>query len=196
MRQNMPSQIRIGGGHMITDDKDMKIAGDDFVQAQEPDDAEATAKLLNQEKANGNLGRARRLGAILAEDVAAVEGDRPLDATSYMTQRRILMAFAVEVGLDTYLPNPLLSQTARNIFYETMRKTSPTFYEDLQGSGAFSFYCLCVRDGRNVAICVGETFATICAKQGDEKLAKQGEDLFLRCNEQVRLFTESMEFVH
>ncbi len=92
---------------MITDDKDMKIAGDDFVQAQEPDDTEATAKLLNQEKANGNLGRARRLGAILAEDVAAVEGDRPLDATSYMTQRRILMAFAVEVGLDTYLPRPL-----------------------------------------------------------------------------------------
>ncbi|MDD2362194.1 MAG: hypothetical protein PHH84_04460 [Oscillospiraceae bacterium] len=180
---------------MITDDGDMKIAGDDFVQAQESDDSEATAKLLNEEKANGNLSRARRLGAILAEDVAAVEGDCPADVTQYMTQKRILMAFAVEVGLETYLPNSLLSQTAQNIFYETMRNTAPAFFEDLQGSGAFSFYFLCVRDGRNVERCVGETFATLCSRPGDKKLSKQGEDLYIHCNEQVKSFAQSMEFV-
>lgn len=179
---------------MLNDDSDMKIAGDEFVQTGSPDDSEDTALLLSREKANGNLSRARRLGAIMADDVAAVEGDRPADDAARMTQRRILMAFAVEVGLELFLPNSLLSQTAQNIFYDTLCQTAPTFYEDLRGSGAFSFYYLCVRDGRNVETCVGETFASMCGKPGNKTLAKQGEELYIHFIEQVKTFADNMEF--
>ena len=91
----------------LEDDRDMKIAGDDF-EPVEPRTGEADngdAALLEQEKENGNLSRARRLGAILAEEVSAVEGDSPTDNSALLTQRRILLAFAVEVGLDALLPN-------------------------------------------------------------------------------------------
>ena len=133
---------------MENDDSDMKIAGDEFEPAAEKDDSDATAKLLEKEKANGNLSRARRLGAIMAEEVSEIEGDHPTSDAALLTQRRILLAFAVEVGLDAFLPNTLLSQTAQSIFYDTLRLTASAFYEDLQESGAFSFYYLFLLLGR------------------------------------------------
>lgn len=59
----------------LEDDRDMKIAGDDFEPVNEAGaDVGHEAQLLEQEKENGNLSRARRLGAILADEVSAVEG--------------------------------------------------------------------------------------------------------------------------
>jgi len=176
------------------DDGDIKIAGDDFSLPATDDDIEETSKLLQREKANGNLSRARRLGAIMAEDVAAVEGVNPADDIAGMTQRRILLAFAIEIGLESFLPNPLLTQTAQSVFYETLRQTAPAFYDDLQESGAFSFYYLCVRDNKDVEKCVGETYASLCGKANDRRLADQGKALYIHFIGQMRSLAESMEF--
>ena len=181
----------------LEDDRDMKIAGDDFEpvepRAGEVDNGDAA--LLEQEKENGNLSRARRLGAILAEEVSAVEGDSPTENSALLTQRRILLAFAVEVGLDALLPNGLTAQTAQTIFYDTLRATAPQFYDDLQASGAFSFYYLCVRDGRQVEERVGETFASLCGKKGDPACEQTGRELFRRFSGQVKRFVDTLEFV-
>ena len=190
----------------VDDDSDMKIAPEDFDASDEPcnekDSIEATAHLLEQEKRNGNLSRARRLGAIMAEDVSAIEGETTADDHFLMTQRRILLAFAVEVGLDAYLPNNLTAQTAQTIFYDTLHITAPTFYDDLQESGAFSFYFLCVRDGthgihegKQVEKRVGETYASLCGKAGDASFARIGQELYVRFMEQVKHFTDVLEFV-
>ena len=139
------------------EDSDMKIVPDGAVEMPEPaeDSVEAMARLLDREKKNGNLSKARRLGARMAEEVASVEGystaaGGPAENPSLLPQRRILMAFAVEVGLDAFLPNNLVAQSAQNVFYDTLKILAPDFYDDLQESGAFSFYYLCVRDGRQV----------------------------------------------
>lgn len=185
------------------DDSDMKIAGDSF---EEPvtaadDSAEALAALLDREKKNGNLSRARRLGAIMADEVTAIEGgDGGLAHSAeenavLLSQRRILMAFAVEVGLDAFLPNNLVAQTAQNIFYNTLHITAPAFYDDLQESGAFSFYYLCVRGGRQVEQKVGEIFASLCGKEGDELYTRMGTNLYNQFMTQVRHFAETLEFV-
>lgn len=182
----------------IDDDSDMKIAGDDFGPAgagNEEESVEATARLLEQEKQNGNLSRARRLGAIMAEDVTAIEGDGMTVDSALLTQRRILLAFAVEVGLDAFLPNNLVAQTAQNIFYNTLHITAPSFYDDLQESGAFSFYYLCVRDGRQVERRVGETFASLCGKAGNEEYARMGQELYIHFIAQVKQFTDTLEFI-
>lgn len=180
---------------MKNDDSDMKIAG--VGPPREPaDNGEETARLLAREKACGNLQRARRLGAIMAEDVAAAEGGQPLTQDSaQMYQRRILLAFAVEVGLDAFLPNSLLAQTAQSVFYDTLQATAPSFFEDLQESGAFSFYYLRVREGRDVEKRVGETYATLCGRAGDDALAKAGAELYTRFIRQVRSLADSMDFV-
>lgn len=154
--------------------------------------------LLEQEKANGNLSRARRLGAIMADEVSAIEGgdSQPAeDIGSLLTQRRILLAFAVEVGLDAFLPNNLVAQTAQNVFYNTLHITAPAFYDDLQESGAFSFYYMYVRGGKQVERRVGETFASLCGKKGDETYTHMGEELYLRFIAQVKHFTDTLEFV-
>lgn len=99
------------------------------------------------------------------------------------------MAFAVEVGLDAFLPNNLVAQSAQNVFYDTLRILAPDFYDDLQESGAFSFYYLCVRDGRHVARRVGENFASLCGRPGSESYARMGEDLYSRFIAQVKRLT-------
>lgn len=180
---------------MQYDDSDMKIASDDFKTHETIDDTEQTTMLLKREKSNGNLARARRLGALMAEDVSSIDGENPVCDTAHMTQRRILLAFAVEIGLNTVLPNKLLSETAQSIFYDTLRTTASTFYDDLQKSGAFSFYFLCVREAEEVEKCVGETFATLCGFAGDKKIAKMGTDLFNRFINQVSTFAQAMGFV-
>lgn len=177
------------------DDSDMKIAEDDFRPKEKADDSDETAQLLEKEKQNGNLSRARRLGAIMAEEVSAIEGSRKTDDSAILTQRRILLAFAVEVGLDAFLPNTLLSQTAQSIFYDTLRATASAFYEDLQESGAFSFYYLCVREKGDVDTKVGQTFASLCGKANDVDLAQRGAALYKRFIDQVHAFADTMDFV-
>lgn len=180
---------------MQYNDSDMKIAGDDFKVNDQVDDTEHTAVLLKKEKENGNLIRARRLGAVLAEDVSSIEGESNAGDAAFMTQRRILLAFAVEVGLNTALPNKLLSETAHSVFIDTLSKTASSFFEDLQKSGAFSFYYLCVRERRDIKKCVGDTFASLCGNNGDKELATIGAELYNRFINQVHTAVDSMEFM-
>ncbi len=183
------------------DDSDMKIVTGDF--DPQPDQAEesteATTRLLEQEKKNGNLSKARRLGARMAEEVASIEGyttaaNGAAENSSLLTQRRILLAFAVEVGLDAFLPNNLVAQTAQNVFYDTLHITAPEFYDDLQESGAFSFYYLCVREGRQVEKRVGETFASLCGMKGSESYARMGQELYTRFIGRVKRLTGGEQF--
>ncbi len=179
---------------MRNDDSDMKIMGDDFAPPEEKDDSQETAELLEKEKANGNLNRARQFGALMAEEVLAVEGASPAQDPALLTQRRILLAFAVEVGFESAFPNSLLTETAQSVFYETLQKDAPEFYETLQGSGAFSFYFLCVREGRQVEEKVGETFASLCGKPKEESLVREGSALYRRFIAEVQQSIEDMGF--
>lgn len=179
---------------MQNDDSDMKIVGDGFKPPKSKDDSELTTYLLAKERSNGNLSRARRLGAIMAEEVSAIEGGQPAEDAAILTQRRILLAFAVEVGLNKFLPNPLLSQTALSVFNETLRQIASVFYEDLQESGAFSFYYLCIREGHDVEKKVGETFASLCGRKNDEALAREGKEMYIHFIKLVHYFTDSIKF--
>ena len=188
----------------MANDNDVKIFDDtvnlsDFV----PFDTETATAMMQQvaqEKQNGNLGKARRMGARLAEDIAAIDHATPpangaAENAALMTQRRILLAFAAEVGLDAFLPNNLTAQEAQNIFYNNLHLTAPAFYDDLQESGAFSFYYLCVRDGRHVERKIGETFARLCGMADSESYIRMGIDAYNRFMTQVRRMADSMNFV-
>ena len=178
------------------EDQDIKIAGDSFESAANDDsEGDQTARELQREKDNGNLNRARRLGAIMADDVSAIEGDSPSGDSVLMTQRRILLAFAVAVGLESFLSSSLLSETAQSVFYDTLGETAPSFYEDLQESNAFSFYYLCVRDSGQVETKVGKTFASLCGMTDNETYARMGEELYRRFIGQVQHYTEVLAFV-
>ena len=188
----------------MANDNDVKIFDDtvnlsDFV----PFDTETATAMMQQgarEKQTGNLGKARRGWARLAEDIAAIDHATPpangaAENAALMTQRRILLAFAAEVGLDAFLPNNLTAQEAQNIFYNNLHLTAPAFYDDLQESGAFSFYYLCVRDGRHVERKIGETFARLCGMADSESYIRMGIDAYNRFMTQVKRMADSMNFV-
>ncbi len=188
----------------MANDNDVKIFDDtvnlsDFVPL-DTETATAMMQQVAQEKQNGNLGKARRMGARLAEDIAAIDHATPpangaAENAALMTQRRILLAFAAEVGLDAFLPNNLTAQEAQNIFYNNLHLTAPAFYDDLQESGAFSFYYLCVRDGRHVERKIGETFARLCGMADSESYIRMGIDAYNRFMTQVKRMADSMNFV-
>lgn len=179
---------------MRNDDSDMKIVGEKLDPPAERDDTHETALQLEREKANGNLARARRLGAMMAEEVSAIEGGSPACEPAPLTQRRILLAFAAEVGFEAFLPNSILTETAQSVFYETLRQDAPALFEDLQGSGAYSFYFLCVREGRDVEKKVGETYASLCGRPKDTALAGEGSELYVRFIGQVQKFVNDIGF--
>ena len=178
------------------EDSDMKIAGDSFDPAEPTgDDSDQTARELEHQKENGNQSRARRLGALMADDVSAVEGGNPAGDSVLQSQRRILLAFAVQMGLECFLPGKLLTETATAVFFDTLRETAPAFYEDLQESGAFSFYYLCVREGGDAVPKVGKTFASLCGRADNASYIRMGEELYRRFIDQVKHFVDVLGFV-
>ena len=64
-----------------------------------------------------------------------------------------------------------------------------------QESGAFSFYYLCFRDGRQVAQRVGETFAALCGRKEDAEYVQMGRELYIRFLGQVKHFANTLDFV-
>lgn len=187
----------------LGNDNDMKIFGHSALSELGPLDSETVSSIMQQverEKQNGNLGKARRMGARLAEDIAAIDHATPpangaAENPALLTQRRILLVFAAEVGLDAFLPNNLTAQEAQNILYNNLHLAAPAFYDELQDSGAFSFYYLCVRDGRQVERCIGETFARLCGMADSESYIRMGIDAYNRFMAQIKRLADSMGFV-
>lgn len=187
----------------LGNDNDMKIFGHSALSELGPFDSETVSSIMQQverEKRNGNLGKARRMGARLAEDIAAIDHATPpangaAENPALLTQRRILLVFAAEVGLDAFLPNNLTAQEAQNILYNNLHLAAPAFYDELQDSGAFSFYYLCVRDGRQVERCIGETFARLCGMADSESYIRMGIDAYNRFMAQIKRLADSMGFV-
>ena len=179
------------------DDSDMKVVG---VSVETPaiNAADEAAKLWTQDKANGNVAKARRAGAILAGSVLADDTFSSIDGIADEELRRarfILANFAVEVGFDAFLPNANLSQTAQNMFDQTLKITSPEWYDLLVQSGAFSFYYLAVRADRGqIDTAVGETFATLCGMGGNKACIKAGRKLYLSVLSQIKKLADNLQF--
>ena len=179
------------------DDSDMKVVG---TTAETPylSAADEAAKRWTQDKANGNIAKARRAGAILAGWVLSDETFSSIDGIADEDLRRnrfFLANFAVEVAFDAFLPNTNLSQTAQTMFDQTLKITSPEWYDLLVQSGAFSFYYLAVRADRGqVDTAVGETFATLCGAAGNKACVKAGRKLYLAVLSQIKKLADTLQF--
>lgn len=171
------------------DDSDIKIAG---APSEAPaDEAALEAEELRRQKENGSLDHARTLGKLLSKDIVRIDGEEAFgqdarESGAVRIQRRLLLAFAASHGVETFVANKLVAKAALNAFYDTLQKEQPAFYDDLNGSGAFSFYVLCVRRGGSVEKEIGKTFAMLAGKEGDDVLAALGEALFIRFTDVIR----------
>lgn len=171
----------------MTDDRDMKIAGDrpsisiieNARAAQAPDRIDADRELIDH---------AALLGASLADEICNMQDRFAFcdDAGDWLIQRRLLMCFAVSYQLDKCALNSLISRTALSAFYNTLKRLDVGFYDDLNSNGAFSFYFLAIRSTGDTVRRIGQTFAMLCSHDGDPIFQELGETLFCNYSETVR----------
>ncbi|MCI8359864.1 MAG: hypothetical protein HFE86_00825 [Clostridiales bacterium] len=165
----------------MCDDRDMKIAGASFpASAGFSDEAEAVE--FNREKQSGVLDRAKELGRRMVGALQASGGEFAFGAAEeedalLTLQRQILLAFVVTVGVERFCISKLAAETAHQSFYNCMKQTLPALYQELSG-GDFSFYYLAYRRGGDVERRMGQTFAMLCARDGDPVYQELGEALY------------------
>lgn len=160
---------------MRNDDSDMKIVGEPVAAPPAPYPEEE----LKRVQENGNLEKARRLGARLAQAITGAGGGE---------QEQFLQAFAGVVGIDSVLPAGLTAETARSALYDGLQEAG--LYDALRQSGVFSFYYLCLQE-HGVEQKVGQTFARLC---GEPEKAAAGETLYRAFLERVRQEAEALHF--
>lgn len=165
-------------------DADMKIVGD-----ERPVASDAAAK-WQQQKACGNIDRAHRLGAVLAQQLMNIEEP---DAARLL-QKQMLLAFVVDDALPSLLPDELLTKTVRGTFYERLRGLLPDFEDTLHRLGAFTFYRLSVDGDAPDAARVGAVFAALCGCAEDAAVENEGARLYRGYHERLAETVAMVDF--
>ena len=173
-------------------DYDMKIVGE-----KPSSDIKKNKELYGdiaeyeREKANGNIGKSKKLGQILAKEFVSVcQKDELTVSEDYsenlITQKVLLLSFTVMAGLEEFCPNISVANAARSAFFDELNVLDKELFEKSSDTGAFSFYYLSFRRGTEVDRRVGQTFAMLCGHDGDPIYQELGEVLFCWFSSEVK----------
>jgi hypothetical protein len=165
------------------DDSDIKIAGKEPVKKS--DDALADANELEKHRKNGNLEKARLLGAALSEKIVSQDGEACFgqdvaESEGVRIQRRLLLTFVIANTVSEHIKSNVLQDVILDVFYNKLKQSLPEFYDDISQTGSFSFYTLCARRGGNIEESIADTFAKLSGKEGDPVSKELGKALYLR----------------
>ena len=164
-------------------DNDIKIAGDKpSVDVKKNRESTVSAPKEADEQAVKN---AKELGRIIAEkfikdarDAKASEDLSDLSDFEMIIQRRLLLSFTATVGFEEYCTDDTLAGIAQKSFIDTVKKTDNELYKSSSDTGAFSFYYVAYRRGGEIDRRMGQTFAMLCAHDGDPVYQELGEALY------------------
>lgn len=142
-----------------------------------------------RQKANGNIDKARKLGAVLATIAPTGDGDGifvnlkdhlspKFFVQDILYQIRVLLVFACETLLQMELPTELLSTTAIASMYDAMEKDMPGFYNNIANGAAFTFYYLAIQKGGDISENIGEAFAMLCAVKNKDSFVLAGKTVW------------------
>lgn len=140
-------------------------------------------------KTNGNIDKARKLGATLATIAPTNEGDSIfVNLRDHLSQKffvqdilyqiRVLLVFACETLLQMELPTQLLSTTAIASMYDAMEKDMPGFYSNIANGAAFTFYYLAIQKGADIPENIGEAFAMLCSVKNKDSFVLAGKTIW------------------
>lgn len=164
-------------------DNDIKIAGDkpsvDIKKNRE------SAVSAPKEPNAKDIKNAKELGRIIAEkfikdarDAEASDDSADFSDFEMIIQRRLLLSFTATVGFEEYCGNDALAGIAQKSFIDTVKKTDNELYKSSSDTGAFSFYYVAYRRGSEIDRRMGQTFAMLCAHDGDPVYQELGEALY------------------
>ncbi len=141
-------------------------------------------------RANGNVDKARKLGAYLAT-IAPTDDDEngiyvdikahlapKFMAPDILYQIKVLLVFACETLLQIEIPIELLSTTAIASMYDAMEKDMPGFYSNISNGAAFTFYYLAIQKGGDISKNIGEAFAMLCSVKNKDSFVLAGQTVW------------------
>ncbi len=183
------------------DDSDIKIfKGKD--DDGDGSDLFALAEEMKRHILNGNSPKAKELGKALAAISPDSDGlgdelikfVRSSVVTPEMKiQIKTLMLFSAEYTLLNKLC-PMLSTTATEAMYETLRSENAVYYDGISNGAAVSFYYLAVKRNKNIAAAVGESFAMLCEAQDNKLIKTLGENVFELMCEKISNIIDTYHF--
>ncbi|MGN0492397.1 MAG: hypothetical protein ACI4F7_02020 [Acutalibacteraceae bacterium] len=163
-------------------DNDIKIAGDR--PSQDIKKNRESAAAAQSEPKSEDVKGARELGRIIAEKfikdarTAVVSDEGDSSDFEMLIQRRLLLSFTATVGFEQYCGDDALAGIAQKSFIDTVKRADSELYKSSGDTGAFSFYYVAYRRGGEIERRMGQTFAMLCAHDGDPVYQELGEALY------------------
>lgn len=146
-------------------------------------------------RANGNIDKAKKLGAALANISPLGDGELSLNLKEHVAQKfltadmlykiKVLIVFACETLLQIEIPVSVLTTTAITSMYDEIEKQSPQLYSNISSGAAFSFYYLAFQKGGDVCENVAEAFAMLCEVKNKDGFVSVGKIIWNRAVEVI-----------
>lgn len=163
-------------------------------------------ELMNFHRENGNLQKARDLGAKLASLTPSDtdDGDE-IDLFSELPKKfrtqdiayqiKVLLVFAAETTLQSEIRDEMLATTAINAMHDKIREDKPVFFRNISDSAAFTFYCLALKKRSDVAENIGEAFAMLCnVQKNTESFISAGKTVWFKAVEELKKEISKVDF--
>lgn len=184
------------------EDSDIKI----FSSKKNDDKIDEIALIaeMNEQRSNGNIDKARKLGnyfaAIFINDKALLHDLEPVlgdvdFSKPILFQVKILMFFVAEYCINSTLPKMILKNTAINALYDSIRDEASEFYKEFSDGAEYSFYYLAIRKGNDIIHDIGTTFSMLCGKEKDATFISLGENLWSAVSKEIDKIITSYHFV-
>ncbi len=178
------------------DDFDIKIAGNRPSDSIKINNLSAVSSDVLPE---AQISAAKELGAFVAEkfsEASNAYSDAVEDADADMfVQRILLLSFTVTAVFETELVSEAVAGIAQKSFLDTVKKKYKDIYQYTSDTGAFTFYYLAFRRGSEIERRMGQTFAMLCAHDGDPIYQELGEVLFCWFSSVVKEAAEEFSLV-
>lgn len=181
------------------DDSDIKIFNDKG-QPEENFDEITVIEEMKRHRINGNFDKAKELGKQLADifvdetklmrDLAKEVGSLDFE-DDIIYEIKVLLAFTAEYCINHSLTSPLLSNTAINKMYDTVKENAFEFYDRLDDGAEYSFYYLALRRSGETSAEIGKAFAMLCE---NKDFATLGKNLFEFAGQEINSIIDLCEF--
>ena len=172
-------------------DEDIKIAGNKPSESVKKNIAAASGETIVSEEV---AKAAKQFGKIVAEEfcnASAAYTDAVEDIDENMVvQRHLLLSFTVTISFETYLKSEAVAGIAQKSFLAEVKRAEPELFKYTSDTGAFSFYYLAHRRGGEVDRRMGQTFAMLCAHDGDPIYQELGEVLYCWFSSRIKELAE------
>lgn len=161
------------------DDNDIKIAGNRPSDSINKNNLSVVYEDVMSEAITLS---AKKLGEYVADRFSEASDayyDAVEDADANMfVQRILLLSFTVTAVFESSITNDAVAGIAQKSFLDAVRTKYKDIYKYTSDTGAFTFYYLAYRRGSEIERRMGQTFAMLCAHDGDPIYQELGEVLF------------------